>query len=299
MTVVDAQLHESAPWLDWSNSDAEVRHNILTEIILAYLDALGVTGAILAPHDVEWGAAAAREWPNRLAYIQTVHSQMPEVGRFVARAKERYENGLLALRVIISRPQDASDAKRLEEGAWDPVFAACENHEVPVFMVITDRLPLVAKIVERYPGLTLIIDHLGLRQPPNYPRDSPPFRPLPDLLALARFPNVAVKICGLPSLSDQTFPFKDVVQHLRSVVDTFGANRLMWASDISRFYGRMGLEVRGVQDARGPYPGKHTYDESMNFIRYCDALTDDEKDFILGGTVRALFGWPKESRSDA
>jgi hypothetical protein len=48
-------------------------------------------------------------------------------------------------------------------------------------------------------------------------------------------------------------------------------------------------EIPGTQ---GGYEGKHTYAESLNFVRYCEALTDDEKEQILGGTVRRLLGWP-------
>src|SRR5262249_6555085 len=142
-----------------------------------------------------------------------------------------------------------------------------------------------------HPDLTLIIDHVGLRQPPLDEPDSPPFKSLPDLLALARFPNVAVKLCGLPSLSSEPFPFRDVVPHLRSIVDAFGAERVLWASDITRFAGRIGLSRWELPEATGEYRGKHTYDQSVNFIRCCSELTEDEKEAILGGTAHRLLHW--------
>jgi hypothetical protein len=66
----------------------------------------------------------------------------------------------------------------------------------------------------------------------------------------------------------------------------------MWASDIGRFYGRIGLHTMVVPGTEGHYPGKHTYAESMNFIRYCDDLSDQEKEAILGGSLTRLLGWP-------
>src|SRR5262249_9017261 len=131
------------------------------------------------------------------------------------------------VRVLISWPIDGREARRLEAGGWDPVFAACQTHQVPVFTLITGWLPWAAEIARRYRDLTLIIDHIGLKQPPAEEPDTPPFSKLPDLLELARFPNVHVKLCGLPSLSQEPYPFKDVDPHLRTIVDAFGADRLM------------------------------------------------------------------------
>jgi predicted TIM-barrel fold metal-dependent hydrolase len=74
-----------------------------------------------------------------------------------------------------------------------------------VFLFITGWLPLAARIAEHFPGLTLILDHLGLRQPPLDTADDPPFAKLPQLLDLARFANVHVKLCGLPALSQGAF----------------------------------------------------------------------------------------------
>jgi predicted TIM-barrel fold metal-dependent hydrolase len=299
MEIVDAQLHDPAPWLKWSSYDIRTGHDLLTELVLAYLDALGIWGAILVPGDEEWVEAAANTQPSRLAYILRVNPRIPDLDRFVAETKGQREAGLLALRASIGWPLDGSEVKRFEEGVWDPVFTTCEKYQVPVFLMISGWLPLAAAIAQRHPDLTIIIDHLGLHQPPRVKRESPPLKSLPELLALARYPNVAVKLCGLPALSNDAFPYTDVVPHLRSIVDAFGATRLMWASDISRFYGRMGLLCNVTPGSEGQYPGKHTYAESLNFIRHCDQLTPDEKEAILGKTVHGLLGWPRVTPSDS
>ena len=48
--------------------------------------------------------------------------------------------------------------------------------------------------------------------------DTPPFKALPELLALARHPNVAVKLCGAQALSREAFPFSDVWPRVREFV---------------------------------------------------------------------------------
>ena len=93
-------------------------------------------------------------------------------------------------------------------------------------------------------------------------------------------------------MSREPYPFSDVVPQLRAIVDAFSAERLMWGSDIGRFYGRIGIGGFEIPNAIGNYPGKHSYEESLNFIRHNDQLSDAEKTAILGETLSRLLAWP-------
>ena len=290
MKIIDAQLHDPAPWLDWSQHELSTQYDVLNEITFAYLDALGISGVILFSDD--WGAAAAKAHPERFAYVPHISPDVPDVESAIAASKARHSDGLLGLRAVIGWPLDGAEARRLEAGQWNPVFEACEKHALPLFLFATRHLPLAVPVAERYRDLPLIIDHIGLPQPPMDEPESPPFKNLNQLLELARFPNVAVKLSGMPGMSREPYPFPDLVPHLRAIVDAFGADRLMWGTDIGRFYGRIGLEVFGSPQARGDYPGKHTYAEALGFIQHSEALSAEEKEAILGGTVQRLLGWP-------
>jgi hypothetical protein len=147
------------------------------------------------------------------------------------------------------------------------------------------------EVAGRYPDLTLVVDHFGMLQPPATERDSPPFRTLPELLALARHPNVAVKFCGAPALSQQAYPYADVWPELEQVLEAFGPDRLLWASDISRFWGRIGFDTR-IPNGEEEYDGKHTYGEALHYLRDTDRLSRSDKEWLLGGTVQKLLGWP-------
>ena len=57
---------------------------------------------------------------------------------------------------------------------------------------------------------------------------------LPDVLALAKYPNVAMKATGAPSYSDQPYPFRDIHDQLRQLYDAFGPARWFWGTDITR-----------------------------------------------------------------
>lgn len=290
MEVIDTQLHDPVPWLDGWSHETDLQESLATELTLAYLDAIGVHRALLSVSD-ELGRSAAQRFPNRLAYVVSVSPELPNVDELIGSVRTRRRDGLVGLRAIIGWPFDGAEARRLQAGIWDPVLGACERHGVPLFMFITGWLPLAAQIAKRYPQLAIIIDHSGLPQPPAA-REDPPFKSLPDLLALAEHPKIAIKLCGLPALSAESFPFRDVVPYLRRIVDEFGPDRLMWASDITRIYGRVAGDSSIFEGTQGQYPGRHTYAESLNFVRHCDALTEEEKRAILGGSAARIVGWP-------
>ncbi|AJK49299.1 amidohydrolase [Burkholderia plantarii] len=93
-----------------------------------------------------------------------------------------------------------------------PLWARCEALKVPMnVLTVPGRLPQIAALIHRHPDLAVVIDHMA---------DTPPERTdqIRDLLALARFPNVFVKISHLWSLSKQAFAY----------ADAFGPKRLMW-----------------------------------------------------------------------
>ncbi len=57
---------------------------------------------------------------------------------------------------------------------------------------------------------------------------------MPDLLALAKFPNVAVKATGAPGYSSEAYPFPAMHTYLRQIYDAFGPHRMFWGTDITK-----------------------------------------------------------------
>ena len=308
MRIIDAQLHEFGPLLDWEADaeDVSVQDRLLMEITLAWMDAVGVDAALLNPSRVGkpagWGERAAARFPERFAVVQTIHDLdadrvEEDVGSVASRP------GLVALRVGVGRvPQDptgAAGAARLAAGTYGPLFAACEAHRVPLFCFASGNLALLPAVLEAYPGLTLIIDHIGMRQPPLDDLEVPPWRSLGELLSLARYPGAAVKLCGAPAMSGEGYPFDDVWAPLHAILDAFGPQRVMWASDIGRFAGRIGWDNQYPR-AKGEYPGRHTYAESLGMLLHTDQLTSQEKHLLLGGTAVRLLSlaqWTTELKN--
>ena len=52
---------------------------------------------------------------------------------------------------------------------------------------------------------------------------------------LAQYPNLALKWCHAPArLSGEPYPHRDVLPHLRRVIDAYGVEHVMWASDYTQ-----------------------------------------------------------------
>jgi predicted TIM-barrel fold metal-dependent hydrolase len=99
---------------------------------------------------------------------------------------------------------------------------------------------------------------------------------LDQVIQLAGHSNLALKWCHAPArLSAEAYPYADVVRHLRRVIDAFGAERVMWASDYT--------ESRSDQ----------TWAQSLHYLRYSDLLSDTEKQWLLGKSVRHVLNWPR------
>ena len=130
----------------------------------------------------------------------------------------------------------------------------------------------MAQIAERHPGLRLTIDHLGGRGGLTTLKDEAAMTHMPDLLALAKFPNVAVKATGAPGYSSEPYPFPKMHTYLRRIYDAFGPNRMFWGTDISKM------------------PCSWRQCVTM-FTEELPWLSDHDKRLIMGEALCAWWGW--------
>ena len=117
------------------------------------------------------------------------------------------------------------------EGDWirgplmAPLWRRCAKLKVPMTLLLpASRLPDIQPLIRANPELQVVIDHMA-DIPPNQPAQ------LQQLLDLAHYPNVFVKISHLWSLSTRPYPYDDMHQQVKDLHTRFGANRLMWGTD--------------------------------------------------------------------
>jgi len=296
MEIIDAQIHiwegtpggvgtPTRPWDTGYDFPFDMENPYTLSAARSAMDAVGIDAAVIAlppnyrvmteagfhRYDSSYGQQAALSHPGRFAYVAHYDHRDPEIETLVAGT--RTHPGGLGTRVVI---RSTAEWHAFERGDCRPLFAAAEKHQVPLMLFVSGRVSEAGAVARAHPGLQLIVDHLGLKQPPRMTPDPEPFQHLPELLALARCPNVAVKITGAPALSRERYPFADLWPHLLRILDAFGPERVLWGSDITRV------------------SSLYNYAESLGYLLYADELSETDKALILGGTLRRLLRWPAQ-----
>jgi len=199
------------------------------ETLLADMDAGGVTHAILVQTichgwDNRYTAHCVRACPTRLRGHGLIDPTDANVADRLAYWIE--EEGLSGMRFspIYYKGKDewltAEPARRM----WQK---ATQLGAVLNFFIATDQLPKLEVMIRQFPEVPTIIDHLSqidLSVPD----------PMPDmqkLLALAKYPNVRVKVSELTSVSkSHEYPFSDALPWVKLVYDAYGPDRLLWGT---------------------------------------------------------------------
>jgi L-fuconolactonase len=300
MEIIDGQLHEPGLQRFWDAKDEATQHAALSETLNAMLAAVGVDGAVLHPiEDVNWAHRMAELEPGRFAVVPMIAPPQPRLRRWdsidpgSSNLEERLaiaatRPGLLAFRIL---PVGQVDALSKPGTGYEAALRFCEEGSLPVFLSAPGRADQIEAVASRFPRLTLILDQMRLDAPPSSGADA--WTGMPAVLALARYPNVNLKLTGLPALSTAGEPYRDVQPHIIRILDSYGAERCMWASDICFCQGQIGWANR-FPKLVGPYPGKHTYSQSLATIRCASWLDENQKSRLLGGTARTLLKWVQQ-----
>jgi len=266
MRIIDAQIHL------WRKGVVVPPHRTepyLLNEALADMAAAGVHGAILHPPswDVDANAQAveaARLHPDRFAILGRIPLDRPELRAEIE--TWRQQPGMVGLRYTFLHPHMKSWPM---DGTMDWLWPAAERLGLPIALLAGEFLPLVGEIAARHPGLRLVVDHFGVARGN---KDAAAFVTMPQLVALARYPNVAVKVTGGPQYVSDGYPFKSLVPYYRAVYDAFGPRRMFWGTDITRM----------------PCSWRECI---THFTEHQSWLPATDRDLIMGRAIVDWLGW--------
>jgi predicted TIM-barrel fold metal-dependent hydrolase len=177
-----------------------------------------------------YAVEAVRLHPDKFCILGHFDLRSPDRERIVENWRQR--PGMLGFRFTFSQPHEKS---WWTDGSLDWFWAACEKEDLRVGLLAGgDHMAALAKIAQRHPGLKLHIDHLGRGGGGRGVADDAVFANLDQMLALAKQPNVAVKMSGAPSYSSEPYPYRNIHGYLRQIFDAFGPDRCFWGTDITR-----------------------------------------------------------------
>ena len=236
-----------------------IRQSYLTEDFRRDWDGLRVVGSVYV--EAEWDStdpAGETAWAESIAKesgFPTVVVAQAWLGRedceevLAAQAAFGRVRGVREKPAVAAHPNDVTPHApgSMSDPAWQKGYARLESYgfsfdlQAPFW-----HLPEARALAERFPGITIILDHCGL---PNLrtPEGLAAWRKC--MHTLAEAPNTAVKISGLgePRLPRWTVrTHQDVVLE---TIDIFGVDRCMFGSNypVDRLYAPYGTIMRGFQ----------------------------------------------------
>jgi predicted TIM-barrel fold metal-dependent hydrolase len=276
MATIDAQVHayeHDHPGRPWAGTLRGPAH-VTGDEMAAAMDAVGVDGALLVSpfsmyrHDASYAVEVHRKHPGRFGLIKPVDPDDPAVMETIADWAST--EGTVGVRIMLNRAGVSTDAA---DPGLNRVMAAAARHGLPVNLMATGRLAQAGALAARNPDTQVVIDHLGLPQPHQPPAPSEPFTDLPKLLALAPHANVAVKITGACTLSQQPFPFRDIWDPLWQIFDAFGLQRCLWGTDWTRAVDLL------------------SYKQGVDAFRVTDRLSTSDRAMLMGGALELVYRW--------
>jgi L-fuconolactonase len=274
LDIVDAQVHiwgANTPVRPWPGRETKPHRPepLGQDELLKEMDAAGVRRVVIVPPSWEGdrndlGLAAARLHPDRFAVMGRLAVELPESRGLIESWKR--QPGMIGARFTF---HTATQKPWLTDGTAEWLWTDAERAQVPLMIHVPGSLDKVAPIAMRFPGLKLVIDHLGRF---SHLRDAAAFEDLPLLLALAKLPNVAVKASALPCLSTEPYPYRGLHGHIHQVFDAFGPQRMFWGTDLSRLPCRYRQAVT-------------MFTEELPFLKGRDL------DLVMGQGICAWLGW--------
>ena len=285
MDIVDAQIHMGPGRI---------------EETLAAMDALGIRAVLIdeywlrnfnhEPHHALPDGAfrpvaptaelAAQSYPDRFSYLLRIHRKDPEYASVIRQVRDAPGGRALRIEPGMSR----ATANAFAEGEFDHICAAAVDCGLPLFIFAPDQPEAFVRLARAFPQLRIIVDHCGVFG--NSMRASVggglPARDeaqqlalFDEVLALAEFPNGALKWGQSSGMFDKpVWPGEGLWPILRRAISGFGAERIMWASDFS-------VNQRG-----------ESWAELLFGVKGDPDLSQDEREWILGRSVRSWLDWP-------
>jgi predicted TIM-barrel fold metal-dependent hydrolase len=272
--IVDAQVHlwkadtPDRPWLP--NRVAQLPEPFTVEQLVPMMDEAGVDRAVIVPPSWEGdrndcAIDAVRRYPERFAIMGRIPVNDPNVAKILPDWKK--QPGMRGIRLTFHPPQ----WHWLSNGSVDWFWPLAEKYGLPV-MFYGAPMAHFAKVAERYPQLAMIADHLGVTG--DTVKEGKLAEGIKETAALAKYPNVSVKLSTTPFYSSESYPFRDMAAHIRRLFDAFGPRRCYWGTDLTNSF------------------RKATYRQRItHFTETLDFLSNEDREWIMGRAILARLNW--------
>ncbi|MHB8283933.1 MAG: amidohydrolase family protein [Caulobacteraceae bacterium] len=256
----DPQRYPTAPLgghqSTWSR-DRPVTH----EALIAAMDAAGVSQAVVVQastvygHDNSYLVEAVKTHPDRFVGVYSVDVLAPDA---VSKIIHWQDEGLFGFRLFTTGSTMPGQADWLGDETTFPAWAHAEANGIPVCLQMTiSGLPILEKILTRFPKVRVLLDHLARPEL----ADGPPYADAAPLFAMASYPGVHLKLTNR-TLAAAATGLSTPTAFVTKVVDTFGADRIAWGSNFPAAEGDLSALLTEAKTALAALPAE---DQAMIF----------------------------------
>jgi len=231
---------------------------------------LGIDRVVLIQHHPYHG------WDN--SYLTDTAKDAPDVFRIVGMVNDAEPSPEIEMRRLLKQHVTSFRITPQLRGASQWLIGpgmvamwncAAETRQSMGCLINPEDLPAVDQMCERFPETPVVIDHFARIGVDGEIRDSD----VKKLCRLARHSHTYVKISAFYALGKKKPPYDDLIPMIRRVYESFGPQRLMWASDC-------------------PYQldGVNSYRASLDLIRHrLEFLTEEDRNWLLRDTANNVY----------
>jgi predicted TIM-barrel fold metal-dependent hydrolase len=278
MVITDSGLHiwrAEAPDRPWQpGRTAHLDTPIGYDDLSARMAEAGVNRAILIPPSwegerVDYCLEAVARCPGRFAVMGRLPINRPEARAMLETWKD--QPGMLGVRLTLHHEWDRP---WITDGTADWFWPAAERLDIPVMLNAPTLQAEVGNVAARHPRLRLIIDHMGRVKGT---KDDELAAAIDGTVTLAKFPNVFVKLSQVPTCSSAPYPYRNIHQYVRRLIEAFGPRRAFWGTDLSAMLSRSNCTYRQAVTL---------FTEEMSF------LSQDDLEWTMGRGLAQCLQWP-------
>jgi predicted TIM-barrel fold metal-dependent hydrolase len=275
MTVIDAHCHVWTPDtekfpLGPGHRRAQMDPPSFTyDQYLTEMRAIGVKRAVLIQmsfygYDNSYMLEAIAKHPDTFRGVAVIEQDHGDPAATMLELKAR---GCTGFRIY---PKDRDFENWLSSPTMHAMWKVAAEHRLNICCLMDPNgLPALEKMCRLHPHTPVVIDHIcRIGVTGGFPRAE-----LDALCAMARYSSVTVKVSAFYALGKKQPPYTDLGPVVEQLLQAFGRERLMWASD-------------------GPFQMQppHSFKASLDLIRAgLPFLSDDDRTWLLGRTAERVY----------
>ena len=287
MPVIDSHLHlfravsDRYPRTVYSGlADADL--DVPAEKLISLMESTRVDKAIVVPLGPEdhYLGEIIEQYPGRFAGVGCYDGSAPDQAKNLDDRINK--SNIQGIRIgEVDASADTPDDPR--QFSMFPLLEAMSERNLRVWFYAESRqVQLLEKVLDVLPQLVVVFNHCGFmvsldnltvdqHYRPHFTTEVPP--PTLELLGrLAERPNTYIHFSGQYAFSHDPYPYPDMLPVADFIYNTFGPNRMLWASDFPWI---------------AEQPG---YAQQLALVDHLlPNLTQAERQQITGGTAASLF----------